>query len=160
MIKNYLTLMIESLDKSNHLLDEIIACNEEQTRMLKSPDFTFEMFDENVERKGELVEKLIKLDEGFDSVFGKVRPELDTSEGKQLYAKEIQTMQTKIRLMTDKRVSVETSEQRNKKLIEQHFANAKQELKGKGQHSKAVLNYYKNMNRVNYVDPQFLDRKH
>lgn len=160
MTKNYLTLMTESLDKSNQILDQIIACNEEQTKMLKSPEFTFEQFDANVERKGELIEKLMKLDEGFDSVYEKVRPELETEQGKRLYVKEIQAMQTRIRLMTDKRVMVETSEQRNKKLIEQRFAQAKKELRGKEHHSKAVLNYYKNMNRVNYVDPQFLDHKH
>jgi len=160
MTKNYLTLMIESLDKSNQLLDQIIEKNEEQTQMLKSADFSFEKFDENAEAKGELVEQLIKLDEGFDSVFDKIRPELDTPEGRRLYAREIQTMQMKIRLMTDKRVNVETAELRNKKLIEQRFADAKRDLRSKGQHSKVALNYYKSMNRVNYVDPQFLDNKH
>lgn len=160
MIKNYLMLMIESLDKTNQILDSIIEKNEEQTKLLKSPDFTFEKFDENAEQKGELIDKLLKLDEGFDGIFRKIEPELSSPEGKAAYAKEIQEMQTKIRLATDKRVNIETTELRNKKLIEQRFADARAELKNKGQHSKAALNYYKSMNRVNYVDPQFLDHKH
>ena len=68
-------------------------------------------------------------------------------------------MEADIREMTDLGVSVETGEMRNKKAIEQYFSYTQKNVNMSRKSVKAASDYYKNMSRVNYIDPQLLDQK-
>lgn len=157
MLNQYLTILIESLQKKSKVLDEISAYNERQSQLFKSGDASLETFDSLVEEKGKLIEALVKLDEGFETLYDRIAEEVATN--KDLYADQIKQLQELIKKVTDQSVAIQAQEARNKEFVESYFRKQKQQLKSKKQSSVAAINYYKNMSRTSVVSPQFLDSK-
>lgn len=157
MINQYLTILIESLQKKSKVLDEIQRCNERQADLFKASDASLEAFDGTVEEKGKLIEALLKLDEGFETLCARIAEEVATH--KELYADQIRQLQELIRKVTDQSVTIQAQEARNKELVENYFRKQKRQLKSKKQSSQAAINYYKNMSKTSVVSPQFLDSK-
>ena len=157
MLNQYLTILIESLQKKSKVLEDISAYNERQSQLFKSGDASLESFDGLVEEKGKLIDALVKLDEGFETLYERIADEVVTN--KDLYADQIRQLQELIRKVTDQSVTIQAQEARNKELVENYFRKQKQQLKSKKQSSQAAINYYKNMSRTSVVPPQFLDSK-
>lgn len=157
MLNPYLTILIESLQKKSKVLDEISAYNERQSQLFKSGDASLETFDSLVEEKGKLIEALVKLDEGFETLYDRIAEEVATN--KALYADQIRQLQEWIKKVTDQSVAIQAQETRNKDLVENYFRRQKEQLKSKKQSSQVAINYYKNMSRTSVVPPQFLDSK-
>ena len=97
-------VLVESLEKKSRILDEIIKENEAQERLFKQEELDLEALDSSSDRMGELAEKLELLDEGFESVYDRIREEL--IENKQAYRVEIKRMQELIAVITEKIVSI------------------------------------------------------
>lgn len=157
MTGEYLTILIESLQKKIKVMDEIKVYNEKQYQMFQENQVSLENFDLYVEEKGKLIEKLSRLDDGFELIYDKIAAEL--ANNKEQYAGQIKVLKVLIREVTDKSVELQTQEARNKTAVEQYFRQEKQKLGQKKRSSAAALNYYKNMSSTNVVQPQFMDKK-
>jgi len=144
MTNTYVTALVESLEKKNKVLDEIIEKNKEQKALLSEENFSFEKFDKNTEEKGVLIYRLNQLDEGFESLYEKVKAELDTYRDS--YADKIRRMQELIRDITDKSASIQAEEARNKSALEQIFKNEREKLKSGRSGVKALKSYSQAMN--------------
>lgn len=156
-MKNYLGILEESLHKKLKLLDEIQSYNEAQYQVFSGEDVQVDKFDEYIEEKGRLIEQVLKLDEGFETLYAHLSEELKGNREK--YAKEIVTLQELVKQVTEKSVSVQAQEARNKALIEAYFAKEKKQI-GQGRRSSAVaFNYYSSANKAAQVDSQFDSRK-
>ena len=68
-------------------------------------------------------------------------------------------LQGLIEKVTEKNASIQAIEARNKAEMEVVFNNQKKNLQGKKNAMSVAKNYYQNMNKVQHVSPQFLDRK-
>ena len=154
---DYVVMLRESLQKKVSLLKDISIRNEEQKAILEDPNATPDEFQSNVDDKDELVQQIVALDEGFDGIFKKVEAEI--SEHKAEYADEIRRMQELIREITDLSERVRSQEKINSDLARAKFSTIKTQVKKVRQGQKAVNNYYNNMMRANYYDPQFFDNK-
>ena len=88
--QNYVDIMIDSLVKKEELLKQIVDYNEAQQTIVTAPEFKEEAFEKNVADKGEVVEKILQLDEGFNSVFNRIKEELQNNKKK--YAKDIERL--------------------------------------------------------------------
>ena len=75
-MNNYLKILEESLHKKSELLDKIQAYNEAQYQIFSGDNVQVDKFDEYIEEKGELVEQVIGLDEGFESLYANLAEEL------------------------------------------------------------------------------------
>ncbi len=157
MMENYLQVLEESLNKKVDVLKKIGQMNEEQERLFKEDVFSEKAFDEIIDRKGMFIDDLNKLDEGFENLYEHIR--LQLLDGKEKYATQIAALQKLITKVTEMGASVQAQEARNKELADNYFLNRKKELKQGRQNSKAALNYYRNMNRSQVVQPQFMDKK-
>lgn len=157
MINNYLAILADSLDQKIVVLDEIAGYCREQEALLKQDSLSLEEFDTCVDRKDACIQRLTKLDEGFETLYERVREQL--SAGKDAYKDQITQIQQKIKLVTEKNVSIQAQEARNKKMVEDYFTRERSQLRQGRQTSKAAYGYYKNMNNSNVVPPQFLDSK-
>lgn len=157
MIENYLEILEDSLVKKLAVLDEITEYNNEQEALLKREKVSMEELDANMEKKDELIQKLVKLDEGFEALYERVREQLLTD--KDIYKEQIRRIQDLISKVTEKSVSVQAQESRNKKLIENYFIKEKSQIRQGRQASKTAFNYYKNMSNSNAIPPQILDQK-
>lgn len=156
-MENQLTILSEGLDKKLEVLEEIQAYNLQQERAFTEGSIRLEDFDAAVEKKGELIEKLTKLDEGFEAFYQRLAQQLSADRAH--YVDQIKELQEKIRLVTEMSVTIQAQEQRNKALVEGFFSKERDDICQGRRSSKAALNYYRSMNQSQYVPPQFMDSK-
>ena len=150
-------ILLQSLEKKTQLLDKMIEQNSVQEEILKQEELDMDVFDEAINKQGTYLEELDRLDQGFEAVYDRVREEL--LQDKSRYRAEIARMKELIQQITDKIVTINAGNMRNKTLAENQF-NRKRVAIGTGaSQNKAARNYYNNMNRLNYVSPQFYDNK-
>lgn len=155
--KNYLQILEQSLKKKLAILNQIRLKNEEQRVMLLDENLASDDFENNVEEKGALVEKLGLLDQGFEEIYKRIREMLDVD--KEQYRDEIQKLQVLIRQVTAAGSSIQAEEKRNYKLAQEKFSSVKKQVREIKSSQKAVNEYYRSMTKRNYVDAQFLDNK-
>lgn len=158
MVSASLDMLEESLVKKIEVMKHIQAENEKQKELLKNPeDVDSEEFDATLDRKGELIDQLLLLDEGFQTLFDKVKKEV--GDNKDQFREQIKRMQDMIQEITSLSASIEAAEHRNKKLAEDYFNAARQNMNMSKQSSAAAFNYYQTMNNYKNVPPQFMDKK-
>ncbi len=156
MSNSYINLMIDSLKKKVEILKKISGVNAEQKLMLDEARFDPEKLDEIVAQKESLVSEINKLDNGFETVYDRVKDEL--VDNKAAYAEQIAVMQQLIKEIVELTTSIEAEEKRMKVEIDNQFSKIKQAVKETKKNSKAVSNYYKNMSKLD-LEPQFMDKK-
>ena len=150
-------ILLQSLIKKNELLDRMIRQNVVQEEILKQEEFDMDAFDAAIDKQSDYVEQLDRLDQGFESVYDRFREEL--IENKDRYRSEITRMKEQIQQITDKIVTLNAGNMRNKMLAENQFRKKRQEIGSGASKNKVAKNYYNNMNKLNYVSPQFYDNK-
>ncbi|MEG0962916.1 MAG: flagellar protein FliT [Lachnospiraceae bacterium] len=155
--KEYIAILSQSLEKKVELLDLIMEKNKEQ-RILFTDETTLpEDLEENMQEKSKLVEQLEQLDDGFEQTYDRVREVL--SVNKSQYKEEITEMQNSIRAITEKMANIRTQEIRNRDLAAQRFSSVKKQIRQVRTSNKVASQYYKNMEKINVVDSQFVDHK-
>lgn len=158
MISSSLDMLEESLVKKIEVMNRIEQENEKQRDLLKDPEKVDEAaFDEILDSKGELIDELLRLDDGFQTLFDKVKEEI--GQNKETYRVQIKRMQQYIQEITAKSASIEAAEHRNKKMAEVYFDTARQKMNYSRQTSAAAFNYYRTMNNFKDIPPQFFDNK-
>lgn len=157
MTEGYLQIMLESLEKKLGVLNQILSLEKEQLEIALQENVDMERYDETVDRKGELVDELNRLDEGFTNTYELVKDEVQSHPDK--YREIVLKMQDAIREAVDLSVEVQAQETRNKDAISLAISRKRKDLKEKHVNTNAALKYYKSMSRMNTVDPQLMDRK-
>lgn len=154
--EDYLQILKDSLIKKKDILTKLTELNDEQENIINQPEFDETVFNKNVDDKAELIEQLVKLDEGFNSVFERVKEQLNGN--REVYASQIKDMQGLIRKVTDLAAQVEAKENRNKALVQSRFAAMRKEISNVKKSTQMANTYYKSMNKLDY-EPQFMDKK-
>lgn len=158
MLSASLDMLEESLLKKIEVMKKIEEENEKQKNLLSNPDEVDEVaFDKILDDKGELIDQLLKLDDGFQTLFDRVKEEV--GQNKDSFKEQIKRMQELIQEITGRSASIEATEYRNKKLAEEYFSAARQKMNFSRQTSAAAFNYYRTMNNFKDIPPQFLDNK-
>ncbi len=155
-MENYLNMLKDSLIKKERILIDLQAKSDEQAEVIKASEVNWDDFTRLVEEKGELVEKLLKLDEGFETLYERIKEILPNNKEK--YKDNIQEIQILIKSVTEKSAKLEATEYRNKAAIEVAFANTRKEIRQSKLGQKAAADYYNKMNKINNIDPQMLDK--
>ncbi len=68
-------------------------------------------------------------------------------------------MQKLIAEITEKSVEIQAVEARNKSQVEARFSTIRKQIRQVKDNQKVVKEYYRNMQKMNYVEPQFMDNK-
>ena len=158
MVSASLDMLEESLLKKLEVMKKIQEVNARQKELLSAPESVeLEDYDRTLDEKGEYIDKLLSLDEGFQSLFDKVKDEVGSH--KQDYADQIRRMQGLIEQITGMSASIEAEEHRNKRLAENYFNVARTHMNQSKQSSVAAFNYYQTMNNFKNIPPQFMDKK-
>lgn len=157
MTGNYLTLLEESLRKKLQVMAEIQKYNLHQQELFQSGNADIDKFDDYVEEKGELIDRLNALDNGFEKLYANVAEELKDNRAK--YAEQIKRLQGLVAEVTDTSVTIQAQEARNKKLIEDFFRKQRDGIRMGRKTSQAALGYYKTMNKSAVVVPHLMDKK-
>jgi hypothetical protein len=149
--------MIESLEKKLEVLDKIYEVNKRQFECSTMQPFDMVGYNKIMDEKGELIDEINRLDEGFTSTYELVRDEVQANP--QLYRDKVLKMQELVRQAVDKGVSVEAQEKRNKSSMEAAISMKRKDLKQRKMSTQVALKYYKAFSRINTVDPQLMDKK-
>lgn len=158
MVSVSLDMLEDSLVKKIEVMKKIEEKNEEQQILLKNPEEVDEnAFDKILDEKGELIDQLLKLDDGFQTLFDKVKEEVGNN--KEQYKEQINRMKDYIREITGMSASIEAAEHRNKRLAENYFSSARKKMSYSRQTSAAAFSYFQTMKNYKDVPPQFLDNK-
>lgn len=157
--RQYIAIMVQSLQQKSDVLSQIIVETKEQMEILKQEKLDFEAYDVKVDKKSALISTLEQLDEGFDSLYNKVQDLLTSAGGRDKYRSEIKQMQQLITMITEQSTEIQALEARNKQMLEAGIAASRRQLRSNKTTSKAAMDYYKNMRQTNVITPQFLDSK-
>lgn len=156
MLGNYLQMLGESLEKKLDILTAIEEKSLEQSALIKD-EASYEAIDKNMDDKVELISKLTVLDEGFESLYEKIKKTLEAD--KDNYKPQIKELQQLIAQVTEKSASIQAIEARNKKAMETRFSAERKRLSDKRMISNVSYDYYKTSSKLQAVGPQFLDKK-
>jgi flagellar biosynthesis/type III secretory pathway chaperone len=153
----YMQMLEDSLDKKIDILRQLQVLCEEQTKILQDPNSTPEELDDNMTAKDALITKLDGLDKGFETMFDRIKEEVELH--KDSYRDAIKRMQEKITDITARSSHLQVLEKHNKELARQKFSYVRSQIKELRQSERAVSTYYQNMMKVNTAEPQFMDSK-
>ncbi|MCR5300886.1 MAG: hypothetical protein K6E49_00435 [Lachnospiraceae bacterium] len=145
-VDDYIQIMIESLTKKSELLDKLIRKNEEQNECVSGKTYEevdWDSFNLIVEQKQASIDRIVKMDEGFQSLYDRVREQLNDDRDK--YADKIREIQRLIIRITDQGAKITTGEERNKKIIEKIFGTRKKEIKRTRNSLKVASSYAQTM---------------
>lgn len=157
MMENYLQVLEDSMHKKLAVLQEIEILSRRQGELLAADPVDEEAFSNSLEEKGVLIDKLNGLDEGFEILYEKLRVQLQ--QEKEQYKPQIARIQQLITEVTEKSISIQAQEARNHQAAEEFFARAGEEVQRGRRSSKAAMDYYRSMNHMHSVPPQFMDKK-
>lgn len=157
MTENYLKVLEESLERKLEIMAKIQECNLCQQEIFQVQDVNLEEFDRYVDQKGALIEELMALDNGFESLYRNVEQELQNN--RQKYTAEIKRLQELVTRVTEESVSIQAQEARNKKQVEDYFRKERSGIAQNRKNSKAAFDYYKSMSGSGYASSQFYDNK-
>ena len=150
-------VLLQSLKKKNDVLTQMIELAQKQEELLKQENLDVEGLDRILEEQDKLVTELNKLDQGFELVYDRCRSQI--TGNKEAYRNEIKAMQECIQQITAKISTINACNMRNKIMAENQFKRERQNIGQSASKSKVARNYYANMNKLNYVSPQFYDNK-
>lgn len=113
-------------------------------------------FDDNMKAKGSCIDELDLLDEGFQSLYDRIKEELAGNKTK--YSSEIAAMKQLIKGVTELGAKIEVQEAHNKVKVEAMFRRERQEHREAKRSASMAKSYYQNMSKLSN-EPQFMDTK-
>ena len=153
----YIDILIESLIKKSKVLDEIAELNADQVKIFSSTHLDFDEFKETADKKGELAEKLDSLDDGFEEVYNRVKEEL--KENKDAHKDQIIRLKELIKEITDKSVKISVEEKKINSLVHKKMSEERRDIKKRRDSNAAMSAYQKEMNKIDTINPQFMDKR-
>lgn len=154
----YLTILIDSLDKKNLLLEQIQKIVEEQEKIVAEDTPDFDNYNALMLDKKEILDKLDALDDGFTSLYARISPAL--KENPLQYEAKIKVLQNKIATVSDAIALIQAREMRVQATIERLIKSGKPQAATIVNKSEAAMKYYRTMNRTNTdAKPIFINRK-
>ncbi len=156
-MEQYLLAMLKSLDEKSSVLQELLKKTARQGELVEEEAVDWDAFDRLVDEKDELIDRLDKLDDGFQIVFDRIKDEL--AEKKSAYPEQIKEMQRRIAGVTEMATRLISAEADNRERINRRFTAEKKKINMNKTTFRVAASYYNNMNQINLIDPQLMDKK-
>lgn len=153
----YMALLEASLIKKSNILGQLILLSKEQETEIGHETLDEDRFEEIFQEKDELIQIILKLDEGFEHIYQRVKEELNNHPGS--HQKEIGRFTSLITEITDRGVALQAIELRNKTNLELYLQRKRKGIRDSQVSMKSANNYYKNMANQNQQQSYFFDKK-
>lgn len=140
---NYVQILMNTLEKQKQVLQQILTLTKEQSRIASQESFDENALEDTLNKKEILIARLNELDDGFASIYGRVRREV--IEHQVEYAKELEKMQNLIRECTDIGNELKVLEQRNKDRLINCFAGKQKEYGARQTAANVASRYHQTM---------------
>lgn len=159
-IDDYVQILEESLIRKSELLDKIITKNQAQTDCVEGKeydDIDWDAFNLLMAEKEAAIDRINKMDEGFQSLYDRVKEQLKADKSK--YASNIKRMQELIRKISDQSVMIQTGEERNRQTIEKVMMGRKKQIRHTRNSMKVASSYAQTMQRTFLADANEFEKK-
>lgn len=118
--QEYIQILIQTLSRQKSVLQDILEVTKEQGKIAAGEEFDEKAFEETLTKKEGLITRLNETDDGFVSVYGRVRNEVKGNTD--LYKEELKQLQSLIKECTDISVEIKVLEERNREKLVQCFS--------------------------------------
>lgn len=157
MSKEYIIALKESLEKKLKVLDETYRICQMQFDIISGNDPDYDEFDRLFDDKEICIEKLSKLDEGFEIVYERVSEELKSNSGD--YTEIIAQMKGLITQITEVSTSISALEERIRNSVSDALIRERKGIADTKRSVNVAMNYYKNMTGTGIPDSMYMDKK-
>lgn len=147
--QRYIDMLVDILNKQLTTFEEVLEVTKEQGRIAGESVFDEERFDETLSRKDICIMRLNELDNGFVSVYDRVKKAV--SDNPERYKTKIKELQELIRSCTDLGNEIQILENRNKDKVARCFAGKKKEYNAKQAAATVANKYNTTMKNVNIM---------
>lgn len=141
--QKYIDLLIQTLQKQEKTLQEVLEITKQQNEIANSDDFDELQLEPSLNQKDILIARLNELDDGFASVYGRVRNAIGGNQD--AYKKELDLMQQLIRSCTDLGNEIKVMEERNKEKLTKRFAQKHKQYSAKQTAATVASKYHRTM---------------
>ncbi len=156
-VDNYLRVLSDSLEQKKDVLAKILVITKQQEDLAAAGELDEIAFSNSVNEKEVLIARLNQIDEGFTTIYNRIRQEVIDGGG--VYDTEIRNMQNQIKSCVEIGNEIQVTEERNQTKLAIHFQEKNQEYKVKASSNQVAKSYYQSMAGVQYRDPFFIDQK-
>ena len=155
-LERYLTILADSLEKKNKLLERVQEICIEHEECMCGENLNIDRYNRLCTEKGEIIEQLGLLDDGFTALYDRVSPAL--KESPRDYSEQLRKIQNLITAVTDKTALIQASEMRLQSRIER-LVKAGTPARTYVSAPTAVDKYNRTMNNTGLAAPVFVDNK-
>lgn len=157
----YINIMIESLNKKKGLFETLLLKTETQNECIAGKDHeqaNWAQFEVLMIEKESTIKAVDELDAGFEQIFERIKPELDSNKNE--YIDEIKILQENISRLTDLGVKIAAKEERNRQEIDRIMTAARAGIGKVRRNMKATSGYITSMYGTgNSLDATKIDSK-
>jgi pyruvate-formate lyase len=141
--QNYVQLLIQTLEKQEATLQQVLQITQQQSELADDKDFDELMLENSLNQKDMLITKLNELDDGFATVYGRVRNIIMKNQS--AYRNEIEQMQGYIKRCTDLGVEIKVLEERNRDKLAQCFSGKYKQYSARQTAATVASKYHRTM---------------
>ena len=157
MENHYVQVLIDTIHKKEEVLYQILEITRQQEQLSKRDTYASEEMEAAMNEKEILIARLNYLDDGFESVYDRIRSELRNHV--EDYRQEIGKLQDAIRRCTELGNEIQILEERNRNRFSMLFSNARSQYATSKTQANAAQSYHKMMNNSKIADAYFVDHK-
>ena len=157
MENHYVQVLIDTIHKKEAVLHQILEITKQQEALSKRDTYASDEMEEAMNEKEILIARLNYLDDGFESVYDRIRSELRNHM--ENYRQEIGILQDAIRRCTETGNEIQILEERNRNRFSMLFSNARSQYATYRTQANVAQNYHKMMNHSKIADAYFVDHK-
>lgn len=149
----YVEMMVDSLQRKRKILLSLLKKTKEQETLLRAEELDYDRFHALLEEKGEQIEELNQIDEGFDALFKRVEKEiLANRDG---YQSELRTMQQLIKEVSEYGVSIQALEHQNGERFKMYLSEQRKGIRDFHINQKTASSYYQNLSNTHRPEQSY-----
>lgn len=139
----YVNMLVDSLSRKKRILEYILVKTRDQEILLKDEEMDPDAFQAIIDEKGEQIDELNKIDEGFDTLFSYVEKEI--KENRMAYREQIEQMQQLIGEVSELGIQIQALEHQNSGHFKIYLANQRKSIREFHVNNRTTSSYYQNM---------------
>ncbi len=157
MADNYLQVLVDTIAEKETILRRILEITKLQEELSKRDSYAMEEMEKTLNDKEIQISRLNYLDEGFQTIYDRVRLELRNH--KEQYRDDVLKLQESIRVCIALGNEIKVLEERNRNRFSALFSKTRMQYSASKNKASVAQNYAKVMNNVKVMDAYFVDKK-
>ena len=149
----YVRMMVDALNRKKDILVFLYEKTKEQEQLLKDEEMSPDAFQAIIDEKGEKIDVLNEIDEGFDTLFKYVEKEIMAN--RVAYKEEILEMQRLIGEVSELGIQIQALEHQNSGHFKVYLANQRKAIEEFHVNNKTASSYYQNMANVHKAEQSY-----